>query len=454
MVWDTQIAVKAFMKAETAAGWPRNISTVPDTHAIELSRYTYAFKKDVLVNTNWYAPGHALESIARRIVEICQTFDTVVETDYSKFDGTISVWLREHVERAVYMRYFNGFDRQTVGELINKEISAYGKTRSGQPYDPAGSRLSGSPLTTDGNTLINAFAAYCALRVAGCEARDAYRNAGIFGGDDGVSPAQAHLLEKVAVDLGLRLKCGIRRHGEGHVSFLNRRFEDPWVGQLGSVGSPLRAMTKIHHSFAPLAKPLYQRMFDRAEGYQTLDPVSSPLVFAVCRAMKRVAISLAPADKRRSLVGQPGMYDMPYYVWAYRHSTGTYGTWPQASTDFGLRLTAEEFGVTTGTVLDWIDRIDDIETQGDFVVHAGFITNPPPERPIPVVIQGDAWSTLPPWAKRVIPTKTESIRAQINHGALQRRGARRAANYRERTAATRPQTTPSHTPPSQQRERP
>ena len=51
--------VKAFQKKETyaKAGAPRIISQVPDVHTLNLSMFTYPFKKEFLQQTKWYSPG-------------------------------------------------------------------------------------------------------------------------------------------------------------------------------------------------------------------------------------------------------------------------------------------------------------------------------------------------------------------------------------------------------------
>ena len=100
------VSVQAFMKGESyaKASDPRNISTVGAEHTLQLSAYTYSFKYDHLKDKVWYAPCQGLDVVAARICLLAEAYDRLSETDFSRFDGTISRWLREHIERAAYLR--------------------------------------------------------------------------------------------------------------------------------------------------------------------------------------------------------------------------------------------------------------------------------------------------------------------------------------------------------------
>ena len=66
------VKVSAFQKREaySEAKPPRNISTVPSEHTFKLSLFTYAFKKDCLVDKAWYAPCKTPIQIADRVVTL------------------------------------------------------------------------------------------------------------------------------------------------------------------------------------------------------------------------------------------------------------------------------------------------------------------------------------------------------------------------------------------------
>jgi hypothetical protein len=440
MAMEPSLVVKAFMKKEPMEGGdPRNISQCDVTHCIVLSRYTYAFKREVLLGQAWYAPGCTPREVAERVVALAGRYQQLVETDYSRFDGTISRWLRTNVEKAAYQRYFGGMDGRQVGELIDKEIDAMGVTASGMVYDPSGSRLSGSPLTTDGNTIINAFADYCALRLMGLLADEAFFRLGLYCGDDGVSNALPACLERVAEELGLRLKCEVRRDGAGDhapaLSFLNRHFEDPWGGSLGSVQNPLRALRKIHMSFAPGYITDQQALYDKANGYLALDP-DSPLMGAICRAMKRVAESESNDD---DLQNRLTSYDTPFFIWAQYLAqkddhTGSQdmdlNTWPQADVDWVCEYTAYQIGCREADVLDWIELYDLVEIRDHMEAIERTIHVAPLEEKIPIHVLDNEWESLPDWAKimtqRAVPVPERVKQAEVKKTTAQKRARRRA----------------------------
>lgn len=232
------VHVTAFVKKEayTACKAPRNISNVMVKHNVELSRFSYAFKKMVLNHQHWYMPCRSMQGIAECVQQFVRDNGyPVVETDFSKFDGTISVWLRTYVELAAYERV-----SPAMAELVRLELNAHCVTTEDYEYDCAGSRLSGSPVTTDGNTLIAAFVDYCAGRETGLGPVLSYRNIGLHFGDDGLS-APYPCFERVAAELGLSLKCETR---DSYVGFLGRIYPDP-LHDLGSFQDPVRSWSRI-----------------------------------------------------------------------------------------------------------------------------------------------------------------------------------------------------------------
>ena len=179
----------SFQKKEpyTKYNWPRNISTVPTDHTIRLSTYTYALKQDRLKKCDWYLPCLTPIEISNKFHLFCQTHEKVDETDHDKFDGRISRWIRLNVEHPIYHRHFRREFSKELGDLLARELGAPGRTKNGVKYEPECSRLSGSPLTTDGNTIINAFVGYCCGRMRGMTPVQAWQEIGLCYGDDGLS---------------------------------------------------------------------------------------------------------------------------------------------------------------------------------------------------------------------------------------------------------------------------
>ena len=233
-----KVHVDAFVKKEAyvADKAPRNISNVMVKHNVELSRHSYAFKDAVLKHQHWYMPAKSMIEIAEALSKFHTLHGpTLVETDFSKFDGTISTWLREHVEIASYAAV-----SPEAADLIRKELKAVATTATGFKYPVAGSRLSGSPVTTDGNTIVAAFVDYVAHREDGHDKHRAYACIGLHFGDDGVS-RNTPSLERVATDMGLSLKCLPK---DSFIGFLGRIYPDPSTS-LCSFQDPVRCWTKL-----------------------------------------------------------------------------------------------------------------------------------------------------------------------------------------------------------------
>lgn len=366
------VRVKSFMKGETynKPTDPRNISTVGAEHTIRLSAFTYAFKRDVLYNKAWYAPGKPPREIAQRVAMLASVFAVLSETDYSRFDGTISKWLRGNVERACYLSWAAVEYIHDLGSLLDAEMNPTAITSEGLPYEPMASRLSGSPLTTDGNTLINTFVSYCAARLALLSHERAMELLGVSAGDDGLSPIKPQYLEKAARELGLRLKC--ERRNDGHMSFLGRVFYGASGGCIGSVQDPMRTWQKLHISFAPRIYSDRQALANRAAGYRTLDP-EAPVLREWC-------------EKVRELTGLEGCVDSdsPYFS-QLESKDPEFGGWPQLTYEDGLDAISWRTGYAVDEIAAFAERIRDAESL-DGLEH--LLNNDPPQATIPVVMEG------------------------------------------------------------------
>ena len=220
----------------------------------------------------------------------------MVETDFSKFDGTISNWLREYVEIACYTAWVSSEYKTELRERISAELSSTAVTTLGVRYLPGGSRLSGSPLTTDGNTLINAFVTYCALRESGYSPQEAWDALGIYAGDDGLSPGVPDQIELTAKCLGLSVKAKIccapdmslpSLSAGSHPTFLARIFYDPWNGAAGSIQDPLRMLSKIHLTTSPNNIPIDLAAIHKLRGILLLDP-DAPIISEWSRRLIKI----------------------------------------------------------------------------------------------------------------------------------------------------------------------
>jgi len=357
---DDYVFISAFMKKESygSINDPRNISQVPTEHTLRLSSYTYPFKIDVLKPQNWYGCGMTPVEIANRLNDICASFDCVSELDYTRWDGSFSIWMRGFMERAVYLRWAHPKYRKELGGLLEAEVNAKARTRNGVAYIPAGGRESGSSLTSDSNTSGGAEVAYFAGRDAGLSPENAWRMLGIFVGDDGVTGIKSSHMETAAANLGLKLKCATRYRGQS-VHFLGRVFYDPFT-TLGSAQDPVRTLKKLHISFADATVPDDVALYNRANGYFTLDP-NAPLVSSWCMRVLDIISENNPKITEHVAKHYPAVErDLPYFN---RYSE----TWPQLARDdpLALRVVAEELCVDASMIREWDDTICSCERLED-----------------------------------------------------------------------------------------
>uniref|UniRef100_A0AAU7L0R5 RNA-directed RNA polymerase n=1 Tax=Zeugodacus cucurbitae noda-like virus 2 TaxID=3159466 RepID=A0AAU7L0R5_9VIRU len=343
--------VKAFMKKESymKVTDPRNISTCTPSHTMTLSTYTYA-AKEIFKRYDWFVPGRTPVEIADQVRSLVSGYGEVLSCDYSRLDGTISAFLRG-VESGVYLRLFPQKYKKDLEKLLKDESNCRATTATGKPYEPGSSRLSGSPLTTDGNTLIVAFVAYCAFRTAGVleEGEIDHIRSLVYGDDKLVVGVAPRILEKVARDLGLTLKCEVTRSGEP-VEFLARVFVNPWITST-SMQNPVRALGKLHLSHV---RNVDARIVahNKARGYLVTDRLT-PLIREYCLNVTTQTRDVTELHLNRVEL----MADTPYWS-AYENDS-----WPQDICDVELMESeiAKRLRVTVADVREKCRQLDNNE---------------------------------------------------------------------------------------------
>jgi hypothetical protein len=304
--------LKTFMKQEAVNnfGDPRNITTVTTDFGLVLSSYTYAVKEAILKKLPWYAPGKTLEQCAYRLLEMASHQDYLTEADGSRFDGRVSEWLMNNIQRAFYVRVAAFSHKQKVIDLLSDEQARKATDPFGAQYLTGSSRLSGSPLTTDGNTIITAYIDYCAGRLSGLDEEEAWLSLGIYSGDDIVSRQRGSKVAEAAAALGMVHDC-IEHRDATAVGFLGRHFFGLFGGSPVSLQDQPRTWGKIHLTFSASTIPIVEAMYNKAFGYLVLDP-GNPLTVSWARMVMRVAEPLLPARKR---VRRITRWDVPFWFW-------------------------------------------------------------------------------------------------------------------------------------------
>jgi len=241
--------LKSFVKNEaySVPNDPRVITTNSTALTLRMSAFTYAMKEDILKKLPFYGPCKTPLEVHERIRLIGQ--EGLLESDYNRFDGSISKYLQDLVN-AIYLRWLNdGPDAVEWVVLFQQVFVQKATTKHGVKYKPGFGTRSGSPITTDGNTLINAFISYSALREMGKTKDEAWSLLGLYTGDDGLNrniPGLEAAMKMAVAALGLSIDI-VSSVPDSSIKFAGRCFPRP-LTSLSSHQDVKRTLVKLHIS--------------------------------------------------------------------------------------------------------------------------------------------------------------------------------------------------------------
>lgn len=282
----SRTTIRSFQKAEVYSSIkdPRNISTLPTEHCLEYSTFTQAMAAHIK-QFDWYAFGMHPDAVAQRVHSIAANCHHLVETDFSRFDGTHSTALYEF-ELMLLLRAFPESHHPMIKRVHNVMTTSTAATAQGVKYDIGGSRLSGSADTSLMNTVDNAYVAYCVFRRMRMTSKEAWKMLGIYGGDDGITPdADAKSYERVSADLGLRLKARATAPS-APCSFLGRIYPCA-SASAGHMCDLPRQLAKLHvFPGQDITATKETILYNRATGYLVTDP-NTPIISEWCRLVLR-----------------------------------------------------------------------------------------------------------------------------------------------------------------------
>lgn len=272
--------IESFLKAESyqKPADPRVISTIHPKTKVAYSQVLYALNDSAFVKSQpWYAFGKKPQEIAQRVAEICSKATSVINTDFSRFDGHYSNLLRD-LERRILMRAFAPEHHPHIVELHEKQYKQKGVGKFGTKYDTDYTRASGSPETSCFNTLSNAFIAYLALRKQ-LDSDRAYAALGIYGGDDGfTADINPHTYQLAASEVGQVLTAEVVKRGDLGVKFLARIYSPSvWNGDTNSCCDIVRQVTKLHLATIVPGLTHTQRVILKARSF-ALSDANTPII--------------------------------------------------------------------------------------------------------------------------------------------------------------------------------
>jgi hypothetical protein len=291
----TQI-VKCFQKAEAYGGPndPRNISQDPPHIKLRAATFAYSVMEHIKTFT-WYAFGRSPADVAQKVADLCEENQTATETDYSRWDGKLTKFLK-YTFAQYLVRCFGRSDEldDVIATRNNRKI----RSQHGLKCESGYSQLSGDMFTSVSNSWLNAFVCYCAARESGLSPAEAFRNFGIFGGDDGLTPVSKFFLENVAARLHLTLKARECNPDNGEwPTFLSRQFgPDVWRGDPNTTCDIPRQLAKLHltTNMEPnidIAVKIKEKAFAL-----NLTDSNTPIVGAVCQALLKQVENVSRDD--------------------------------------------------------------------------------------------------------------------------------------------------------------
>lgn len=298
-----KVKLQPFQKSEGygSANSPRNITSLNAEATLVFSTITYPFKWRFLKKTAWYSPGMTPKEIEFKLSGLK---GALLSTDFSRFDGSISKWLQNRIIRSNYTQSLNGtHNKDLLYKKFNEMHHAKATTRNGVWYDPGYGTKSGSPFTTDGNTMINAFVSYAAFRQLGDDAQSSWASLGLYCGDDGLVKDRIGLqacLLKVCQDLGLTIEL-INVPDMEPIPFCGRYFMRTDLECI-SFADPMRTLSKFHLTSNKQVTPT-QALVNKACGYAATDastPIISSLLDRIFTKYGNLPKNMLPEEEFRA----------------------------------------------------------------------------------------------------------------------------------------------------------
>lgn len=258
---------------------PRNISPRSDEFLSILGPYISAIEHS-LVDCDALVKGVDLKSRDVKMSTLLD-YDVYVETDYSRFDMTISEdWLR-CVQNPLLQLWFPG--DEFFDQALSLAMNTHGVSECGLMYDVIGTRCSGDAHTSIGNGLINWFNTAAVYDDVPRDEWEAFHE-----GDDGIlglTEEYAHLSSRptLMTTFGFKVKVLIA-HDINAVTFCGRYLADT-INGLRSYADPLRTLSKLHITISQ--GRLDVLLCAKAMSYHYTD-CETPILGPVCAAILRL----------------------------------------------------------------------------------------------------------------------------------------------------------------------
>lgn len=277
----------SFVKAETASksnAAQRNISNTNTDIFVEGSTYVAVASKILKQRFPGYVFQHNAQTVGALIHHLANTFKTVCETDYSKYDGTQNI-LTVYIEKLVFAAMFE--DPSPMFDVINGCTTSSFNMGNGSSYKPNYTRLSGSPQTSFSNSIINAIISvtayiyskyntpYNETIIPTQEDIEEGFSRIVVGGDDGLAfDIDPKRYEELVTLLGMKIEIAVK-NTDKPLNMLALIYPCPKASPAAGVDIP-RFFSKL--SFGTISSPLLQiqQIYAKILGYQITFGANNP----------------------------------------------------------------------------------------------------------------------------------------------------------------------------------
>lgn len=356
-----------FIKTETSTSGtdPRNISPRQLKFLSVLGPFVAAVEKQAKC-CEYLVKGKNPEERGQYISQYWR--HSVIETDFSRFDMTVSADFVKTVERSMFRRAFPEGLYPALDECLDLLPVMTGASSLGVLYSVAGTRASGDAHTSIANGVLNRFVIWASLRNM-----DPSTWVSFHEGDDGIIHCDSAVTQQIcdylafAAFLGFKLKV-VRPPSHEHANFCGRHTCEECHREFCDLP---RALSKFHITFKQ-GEPR-SLLLAKALSYFATD-AHTPIIGTMCdalirhlspqvsdRLMRRRLHAMSRYDRDRTIRGMHNTFMSPSAC--CRAAISNVCGWdPKLQVAWEAQLATWRYGITEISPLSVEDHLVDTDS--------------------------------------------------------------------------------------------
>jgi len=297
---DAVMAVFIKTETSTTATDPRNISPRQLKFLSVLGPFVAAIER-AAKHCEYLVKGRNPEDRGAHISQYWR--GAVIETDFSRFDMTVSLDIIRLVERRMFRKAFPAGTHSILDELLPLLETLQGVSAMGVRYSVAGTRASGDAHTSIANGVVNRFVIWASLRNMNPTTWVSFHE-----GDDGIIHCDKAVKREIcdnlsfASFLGFKLKV-VEPLSHAHANFCGRSTCEGCFREMCDLP---RALAKFPTTFKQ--GELQSLILAKALSYLATDS-HTPIISIMCRALVANLSPKVSARLLRRRFAEVGWYD-------------------------------------------------------------------------------------------------------------------------------------------------